>query len=599
MEKPVDIPENSDNSGELDNQIAECSSNCCSHEIKDESTEDRKSQREPLQEAPQAVVKQELSSDAEDLPGSGSLERRLTRARLVRRRTLALYDNQVKAFVSRKAPQLFESAFLVELKRVSDDVNCSPRCAFKPIITFRFPSETTAPISPPELFFPDFSHNPLIEPNEFWRGDEEFVIALTNHIAERKNAYCIKFLPTRNDEAVSPCVFVVISPIKSANFYLDLARNAVAYAKSSSKSLECFLKSVFNQPFPQKRGSCLVVVEKGTNGTKRRLEIKNLGTAIGKRGISEVMQRMSPEIVVCVIAALLGDQRVLIAGSTVGEVAQAVQCLEALLLPLVWPHTYVPVVPDNLTDLAHNPTPYLMGILRSNLLPLRDLIVDDTNNNDNNDKIQVFRKEVPNKEMLETIVKQMDFMFVDIDNGLINPRPEHFDCSKDRDAWRTQSAQAYAQKMGIPKKASANLIKGFKGAMANGVGPGADVKVENAMLHWYALLFGHYKSAGANTEWGDKIKAKLITAHPNPTMRPYLAYLCETAMFTEWVEKRQRSDSSPPLGEEVCGSEEALNRKLDEISTQQLHSSSNSSKPFSSLVTKVSNVLSFTGSRKK
>lgn len=58
------------------------------------------------------------------------------------------------------------------------------------------------------------------------------------------------------------------------------------------------------------------------------------------------------------------------------------------------------------------------------------------------------------------------------------------------------------------------------------------------MLHWYALLFGHYKSAGVNTEWGDQMKAKLITSHPNPSMRPYLAYLCETAMFTEWIEKR-------------------------------------------------------------
>ena len=48
----------------------------------------------------------------------------------------------------------------------------------------------------------------------------------------------------------------------------------------------------------------------------------------------------------------------------VAVVAQTVQCLEALIRPLVWPHTYVPVVPDNLCDLAHNPTPYLMGILR-------------------------------------------------------------------------------------------------------------------------------------------------------------------------------------------------------------------------------------------
>lgn len=37
----------------------------------------------------------------------------------------------------------------------------------------------------PQLFFPDYSHNPVIEPQEYWKGDEEFVVALTNQMAER------------------------------------------------------------------------------------------------------------------------------------------------------------------------------------------------------------------------------------------------------------------------------------------------------------------------------------------------------------------------------------------------------------------------------
>ncbi|KAK6042142.1 hypothetical protein COOONC_20353 [Cooperia oncophora] len=113
-------------------------------------------------------------------------------------------------------------------------------------------------------------------------------------------------------------------------------------------------------------GASLVVVEKCSDvtGLPDRVEIFNQGTILGRNGCAKIIERISPEITTCIIASLLGEQRILLADRTVCAVSKLVQSMEALIQPFCWPHVFIPAVPDNLIDLCHNPTPYLMGILR-------------------------------------------------------------------------------------------------------------------------------------------------------------------------------------------------------------------------------------------
>lgn len=103
--------------------------------------------------------------------------------------------------------------------------------------------------------------------------------------------------------------------------------------------------------------------------------------------------------------------------------------LEALIRPLSWPHTFIPIVPDNLLDLCDNPTPYLMGILRSNLNKVKELIIEN--------KEDIDRRQVRQQSgYLYNPPMQMDFVFVDIDAGVVVPAPETAPTAGNLDGWR-------------------------------------------------------------------------------------------------------------------------------------------------------------------
>jgi hypothetical protein len=126
----------------------------------------------------------------------------------------------------------------------------------------------------------------------------------------------------------------------------------------------------------------LVVAEiEGSNGHGRRAVIRNGGSLIGRAGSAALVAKMGVENVACILAALVAEHRVcvrwfiyiyaiiaefqvLLVGDSIAAVTRAVQTLTSMLSPLSWPHTLIPVVPDQLVDLCHSPTPYFIGILR-------------------------------------------------------------------------------------------------------------------------------------------------------------------------------------------------------------------------------------------
>lgn len=67
----------------------------------------------------------------------------------------------------------------------------------------------------------------------------------------RKNAYCIKFVINDDNEgpSTSPAVFAIISPMKNANFYLEMARMAVNYYEINPVRMKSFLKSIYRHQY--------------------------------------------------------------------------------------------------------------------------------------------------------------------------------------------------------------------------------------------------------------------------------------------------------------------------------------------------------------
>ncbi|VDO74097.1 unnamed protein product [Heligmosomoides polygyrus] len=489
-----------------------------------------------------------------------SLQKYKNRAKKQRRRTLEEKDRNMAAMCGAK-PRLFESVLIVSLE---PSLGCGEAAIMKPTVSYRFPEDQAGADVSPELFFPDYTH---AQKTRFCR--EEFVLALTDEAGKRKNAYCHKFLPPEYEKVGGyPAVLVVISPIRNDIFYLDVARTIRKYLEKSYDHLTSFLTSIVRHNYPQNRGASLVVVEKSSSGRPNRFEIFNHGTILGRTDCSKVIERISPEVTACVIAALLGEQRVLLAERTVCMASKLVQVMEALIQPFCWPHVFIPAVPDNLLDLCHNPTPYLMGILRNNLAPIHDLIVADQHNKNELD--------------------QMDFVFIDASNGLINPPPEPFLSDGDVAAWKLETALSFCERLGMPRKACMALITGFRNAISSGTGSAADLRVETVMLSWYASLFGHYKTVCCQCDWGGALfKQRLVEMQPDKSVRPYLSYLVETVMFHEWIMKRTSKEILPP--DPLPGSEEYLNRRIDKLYAAGVNSFA--TKPLAKMFNKVTNVL--------
>ncbi|CAD6193350.1 unnamed protein product [Caenorhabditis auriculariae] len=485
----------------------------------------------------------------EDETNCRTLERRVTRARQVRRTTLEENKAQIAAL---RGKRLFESALIVNIREEFID----GKRTTTPVVNFSFPEEHDDSV-PPDMIFPDFSRVSQYTKSQ-WVEDENYMVSLTDKFGQRKNAYCIKYLPIYNEE--ESC---------SRFFYLDLVAHSLKYASSDVNSLQKFLESIYMQQYPERPGSCLMIVEKekvgraesARNSESRRLHRKKLALLM-----------LYEEYTVCVIAALLAEQRVLITGHSVLLTSKAVQVFESLMRPLVWPHTFVPIIPDNLTDLCHNPTPYLMGILRSNLASIREIISELTR---------------------EDFLFRQDFVLFDVDTGLMIPQPSPFLEKQDMNQWRTANALNFCEKVGMHKKLSAALIKALREALNENDKASADFQIDCAMQSWYAALFGHYRVCGCHKEWNDTTKKCLITNAASKAASSYLKYFTETIIFHEWIkEKIAEAKLTPSLSQ----ANEDDTTKMENLWLAAVRST-NPVSPFSRMVNKMTTALHLSSRR--
>ena len=97
-----------------------------------------------------------------------------------------------------------------------------------------------------------------------------------------------------------------------------------------------------------------------------------------------LFQCVSPENVIHLFTAALTEKRILFVGSNLGKLAPLSECLSALLFPLTWPHIYIPLLPQPLSEFVNAPMPYLMGVDRQcapDPAILDQVIVVDADNN--------------------------------------------------------------------------------------------------------------------------------------------------------------------------------------------------------------------------
>ncbi|VDN59803.1 unnamed protein product [Dracunculus medinensis] len=503
-----------------------------------------------------------LELEADDDITESKLKRKVTRAKLIHRHTLILYDQQIKEFSKQTIPQLFDRALIVKLISRNDcngpfykNINCR----YIPMVVYTYPeiysNGQSSSVDCADLFIPDFTRaRPYYHCNVLPR-DEEFMLTLTDQNGKRSFAYCIKHFLQEDElsqdkvRGLLPEVFALVSPIHASTFYTALARECVKHLRKGLDILKKLLDAIFNRRFPSNDGVLRVTQTEG-NLLKREITIRGEGSILGHTNCSFIVSRFGVEITVSLIGALLAEQRILIGGDSV------MQSLVSLIQPFSWPYTLVPVLPDSLLELTSSPTPYILGILRNNLHKLKDLIVGEMD-------IDV-----------GDCIKE-GVLIVDLDGGILVPQPSRLYVASKNHDYKAKCAIDLCQKLLIPKKLVLTLISLFKEALENGPNSVADDRLQRAMLTWFASLIGHYKSCGyysaymadinGNSELFHTSKRLLVSAHSSKSAKSFTEWFVETGIFRDWL-RRRVTTSLDSTDNKIMNSEDAANQHFDEIS---------------------------------
>lgn len=326
---------------------------------------ERNDQQHSPQDGPEEI-------DVDDVNVSlAAIDKRVTRARLMRRRTLMHYDQQEIAFIKRQLPQLFELAALVRLEP-NDGSNpmISRDQKYAPTVVYRFPAandngktdDGSIAASLSCLCYPDISKAILTSPETY--KDEQFVMTITDQFGDRKFAYCYRFVPMttvieRSNDRLSPTgkvirvgghntgasfysneivlsglpqVFCVVTPVQAPNFYADFVREAAMKARRMRTDqnfngddlvdLKAFLQETFWRPLPPPGGRLIV------NGSwpKEVVVAHRMSACRGiTNGLSTLLERIGVDHTMLLFTALLSERRVLLVGESVPAVAKAVQ----------------------------------------------------------------------------------------------------------------------------------------------------------------------------------------------------------------------------------------------------------------------------------
>ncbi|TMS37270.1 hypothetical protein L596_004240 [Steinernema carpocapsae] len=367
-----------------------------------------------------------------------------------------------------------------------------------PSVTYSYPPLTKGTddhLFPPTLLYPDFSYVnsstptlPLVE---------DYTIVLTSEKGVRTYAYCSRYTKRSRGEYIYPEVFVIVSAFPAPSFYYNLSRSLVEVAFKGVDNNKLF-SSVHILKYPFKE-------QLTTNNHNHLMGIRLDDKYKPSLTImSPFLQKIGVNASLFLFLAVLAERRIIVTGSSVADISQAVQVIIKMIQPLQWPHSLVPIIPDSQVELCHNPTPFIYGLLRHNLNQIKDALI-------NND--------------LHSI-DQVDPVLFDVDQGVILPAP----------LWSRASVLTVSTSMGYPDALAKNLYEKFQKLLSKkGNAQEIDSKIGEKITKWFAKQFGHVCSFG-RTALSSRTRRLMISSHRKKTSRAFLEWFLESGIYQYFVQ---------------------------------------------------------------
>ncbi|XP_064603741.1 DENN domain-containing protein 2A-like isoform X2 [Liolophura sinensis] len=309
------------------------------------------------------------SIDSDSFVDVSEIMRRVEYVQSVKVKTYTSVRN-VRKFMDKIYPQLYECAIIVELHRKQVD----GRLVNQPEIKHKFPEIVNIAETIPLFCFPDAEHINirLLQPKK----SESYSFVLTDADGSHVFGYCRRY--TVVEEGMKKVeVICILSPVSAFQMYSQLLDSLESCRKISLYSAQELIASSFGRPLPNpgKTVQIRTMTEEGeveslilNRAFDNRLENVNYECLLSVLGVDKLVK---------VFASVLLERRLLFYASNLSVLSSTIQALTALLYPFIWHHTFIPVLPPALLDIVCAPTPYIIGALSSEMVKVDTLPVDE------------------------------------------------------------------------------------------------------------------------------------------------------------------------------------------------------------------------------
>ncbi|XP_078276994.1 DENN domain-containing protein 2C-like isoform X2 [Rhinoraja longicauda] len=289
----------------------------------------------------------------------------------------ARYQTLERDLIELQEQQLFEYFVVVSLRKKAPSNN------YEPQVTQQFPSKLEKATRQardaedrlkaiPQFCFPDINEwTPVSQ-----LTSETFSFVLTGEDGSRRFGYCRKLLPNGKGKRL-PEVYCIVSRLGCFNLFSKILDEVEKRRELSPALVHPFMRSVMEAPFPAPGrvitvknflpGSGNEVIEL-CRPADSRLEHVDFECLFGCLNVRHVIH---------VFASLLLERRVIFIADKLSTLSKCGHAAVAMLYPFTWQHTYIPVLPAVMIDIACSPTPFLIGILSNSLPLLNDLPIEE------------------------------------------------------------------------------------------------------------------------------------------------------------------------------------------------------------------------------
>ncbi|XP_075377643.1 DENN domain-containing protein 2C isoform X3 [Mycteria americana] len=385
------------------------------------------------------------------------------------------YQTLERDLIELQEQRLFELFVVVSLHKKTSEMTYTPQIIqqfpSKPEHPFRQSKDTEERLKViPKFCFPD--------PKDWFPASdlksETFSFVLTGEDGGRWFGYCKKLL--------------ILDEVEKRR-------------EMSPALVHPFMRSVMEAPFPAP-GRTITVRSFLPGAGNEVMELcRPLDSRLEHVDFECLFKCLSVSHAIRVFASLLLERRVIFVADNLSTLSKCGHAAVAMLYPFTWQHTYIPVLPTSMIDIACSPTPFLIGILSCSLPQLQDLPIEE-----------VLIVDLCADKFLQEVSDEDEILPHKLQAALVQILEERSE------------------------------ILSHEQSDARGDMP-LNSLVSEAFVQFFVEIVGHYSLHMNVTEKGERVFQRELfhKSHVSRNVRHFLHFFMETQMFAGFIQDRELS----------------------------------------------------------